>query len=243
MELNFNIDPIDVFNFLRQIPFINISKDALIEEDLVDILTPEQIEKFKTSSLINAGVGRDKIEEICASIIEKEVMASSIDSLIASNPALMFMLASIPADSLQFISHAIRISLKLLYVYGLKDISELKEDENLTIFVFLGKLFNISAIELAFEKTVKALAASSKDNSHLNIGLSLEDLKGQINLTVVELMKLLPQNVLEKGVTQSIPLIGNVLAGGLNLKKLSELSIPFNESLYQRFFVEFDKLN
>ena len=243
MELNFSIDPFDIFKFLRQIPYINVSKEVLIKEDLEGVLDKDILEKFRKESLLSTGVGREQIEEINASIIKKEILKSSTESLIASNPALMVILATIPADALQFISHSIRIITKLLYIYGLKDISELNEKENLIIFVFLSKFFNISMIDNTFSKFVTSLAKASKDNNHLNLDMDIDNLKEEVSLAINDIMKLLPKNAMETGAVQSLPFVGGFLASGLNLSKLEELCNPFNEMLYSEFFVEYDKLD
>ena len=115
------------------LPGARIDRTSFLRSQLRPHFPNEQVEEAIKYNPANAGMSIDKIDEIADSIIKSHVIKAAGTSFAVGLPGGIAMVATIPADTVQFAWYAIVVAQKLAYLYGWPDLLEEGEPDEETL--------------------------------------------------------------------------------------------------------------
>lgn len=221
---NDNVSEANKFEMIIQaataLPGIKIDRKSFLEKELSKYFDDEVVKKSIECNPAQAGITPKNIEHIAKSCINFEATKVTALSAVSGIPGGLAMLATVPADVVQYFGHIIRILQKLIYLYGWQEIFDEQQtlDDCTTnhLTLFIGVMFGVNAANATVTKVAQALAARAEKS------LPRQALtKGMIYPIVKKIAKSIgikmTKEVFAKGVGKVIPVIGAVASGGLTL--------------------------
>ena len=213
-----NIKPEDVLSQAIKVPGVRIDRKSFLIKELQKYYPDEQVLKAVETNPAKAGIPREKINEIADYIIDYETNKVSTVSFASGLPGGLAMIATIPADTLQYFGFMMRVMQKLAYLYGFSDF-ELSEDEisdetmNLML-LFFGVMFGINGanqgIKIIAETTSKKISKSLARKA-----LTQTAYYPIVKKVATALGFKMSKDVFAKGVSKVVPVIGGVVSGGV----------------------------
>lgn len=183
---------------------------------------------------VKAGVGRNDINKIATSLIEKRAVQSTGASFVAGLPGGFAMVASIPADTMQFFAVALRLAQELAYIYGYSDMwkdgeldSEKVKNE---LILFLGVMFGVGGAASALK------VISANISKEMLKKLPQKALTKTIYYPIVKKIasiigvKITKQSF-AKGVSKVVPVLGGVVSGGMTYFSMKPMGKRLRDTL------------
>lgn len=185
---------------------------------------------------MNAGIKPKDINEIADQVIEHERRGVSGISTALSMPGGAAMLATIPADIVQYYGYMLRATQELLYLYGFPEIDvnekESKFDSetiNILIVCF-GTMYGVVGANNALKSIAKGLGLGVEKKlmrTALTKGTIYPIVKSVANWFNVRMTKEIFAGFFKK----SIPVVGGVIGGGLTYLSFKPCCVKLKESL------------
>lgn len=143
------------------IPFVKVDRETFLRKELLVYCNHEQLDIAISDSPTKV-LSKSQIEKIANGCIKFHLTAVCSTSALAGIPGGFGMLASIPADLIQFYAHVFAVTQKLLYLYGWPDLQNEKgelDDETAQILtLFTGVMMGSQTATNAVLNLSKALA-------------------------------------------------------------------------------------
>ena len=114
-------------------------------------------------------IDEKQIASTARKAINNTTMKSSAASFVSGLPGGVAVVASIPADILQFYDMSINLAQKLMYLYGYPDMcndDKLTEEGKNSLIVFLGVMLRVSGFGTAVKGVSSALAGQAVKTPH-----------------------------------------------------------------------------
>lgn len=160
-------------------------------------------------------------------------MKSSAASFVSGLPGGVAVVASIPADILQFYGMSINLAQKLMYLYGYPDMyndDKLTEEGKNSLIVFLGVMLGVSGAGTAVKRISSALAGQAVKKLPQQ-ALTKTVYYPIIKKTLANFGVKVTKNSFAKSVSKVIPVVGGGVSGGLTLATISPIkSMLFTHS-------------
>ena len=115
------------------LPGARVDRTSFLRSQLRPHYTDEQVREAIEFNPAHTEMSIHQIEEIADSIIKSHVIRAAGISFAAGLPGGIAMAATIPADTVQFVWHAIVVAQKLAYLYGWPDLLEEGEPDEETL--------------------------------------------------------------------------------------------------------------
>lgn len=217
---NGQIDIEDVITKGLRIPGIGINREQFLRKEFFKYYPEEIINKAVETTPAQAGILKEDIDKISNEVIQFERTCVSGISAALSAPGGFTMIATIPADIVQFYGYMLRAAQKLMYLHGFPDLNVSEKGEKFDsetmniLIVCLGVMYGVSG-------TNKALIIISK---HLGDGVSRKIAnaaltKGTIYPIVKEVAKWfnisMTKTVFAGFFKKAIPVVGGAIGGGI----------------------------
>jgi hypothetical protein len=141
---------------------IRINRDDFLRKELVRKYPEEVIELAVTTSPMKAGIENADVDKIADDIIQFERVCVSGISTALGIPGGVAMVATIPADIIQYYGYLLRASQKLLYLYGFPSLMTEGEDhkidtEILNILILcMGVMYGVAGAKNGLLAVAKA---------------------------------------------------------------------------------------
>lgn len=201
------------------LPGVRIDRATYLRAALGRHCSEEQISKAIDESPAAAGIPLVLIKKIADESINLETTKVTLISAAAGIPGGFAMLGTVPADTLQYFAHMLRIAQKLAYLYSWPDLFDGDDMDDATkgvLTLFVGVMFGVHAANVGLAKV-----AIKMSNAAL-IKLPQKALtKGVIYPIVkkvaVAIGEKMTKEIFAKGVSKAIPVVGALLSGGLTL--------------------------
>lgn len=215
-----NIDIEDIIILGIKTPGVKISKDEFLRKELNKKYSEDVINKAIDTTLINAGIKQSDIDKIADEVIKYERNCVSGISAALGLSGGISMVATIPADIVQYYGYMLRTAQKLMYLYGFPEIN--LDDENKTLdtetinilTICLGVMYGVAGANNA----VKAMANGLAKGVSKKI-MSTALTKGTLYPMVKSICKWFGVNMTKKmlsGIAQkSIPVVGGIIGGSI----------------------------
>nr|WP_106782923.1 bacteriochlorophyll 4-vinyl reductase [Lysinibacillus timonensis] len=218
-----------------KIPGVKVNRKEFLVKTFGDQLSPEKIPILIDKGPIEAGIAKEKVNRMAKTLVSTRTLQSSSASFLAGIPGGAAMVATIPADTLQFFGVALRLSQEVAYTFGYRD---LWDDEELDmervrseLLLFLGVMFGVGGAA----STLKVLSSRMAQQALKKI--PQKALTKTFYYPIIKKMAALigvkmTKDTFAKGVSKAIPLIGGVVSGGLTYTSMTRMGNRLRETMY-----------
>lgn len=161
---NGKIDVEDIIVLGLKTPGVKINRESFLKKEFQTICSKEKIDDIIKTSPKAAGINEKTIEKIADEVVKRERTCVSGISTVLSMPGGFAMLATVPADLIQYYGYLLRAAQELLYLYGFEQINFENEEDGLdsttinAIIVCLGVMYGVNGANKALIAISKALA-------------------------------------------------------------------------------------
>ena len=180
-------------------------------------MSEEQAEAAVTTNPALAGISLDKIDSIADGVIKAHLLKAGVSSFAAGVPGGLFLLATVPADTVQVMRHAVIVSQKLAYLYGWRDLqqeADLDDATEIRVAMLLGTMLGMGQAALLLGGVSNAMAQQigvRVPRQALTKTFYYPALKKALRWLGVKLTK----QSFAKGISKILPLVGGVASAGL----------------------------
>lgn len=185
---------------------------------------PSLLQNILEKGAYDAGVPLGVIEKKSKEAISYEINKSAAVSFVSGLPGGIIGIGAIPADSVQFLGHALRIVQKLCYISGFPSFAledEMTDDEACLAAVYLGVMFEDKEAIFALNSIWKAIAEKSA-----RIGFRVTSVIGYA--VISNILKSIGIRIGAKGfmrsVSKVVPLVGGSVSAGITYISLHKMS-------------------
>ena len=217
---NGEIDIEDIIVKGLRLPGVKINRAEFIQKQLFKFYPKEIIDVAISESPMKAGIPVKEIDKIADEVIKYERNNVSGISTALGIPGGWAMVATIPADIIQYYGYLLRATQKLLYLYGFPEIDTEDQGNKFddatmnTLIICFGVMYGTAGATNALKAMAKALG----------VGIEKELLKKALTKgTVYPIIKSvakwfgvkMTKEVFAGFFKKAIPVIGGVLGGGI----------------------------
>lgn len=217
---NCEIDVEDIIINAMKVPGVRIDRTKFLEKELQNICDKETINKAVSENPMSANVSLEIINKLADDTIKFERNCVSGISAALGLPGGAAMIATIPADIVQYYGYMLRTAQKLMYLYGFPEITIENNETELdtatvnTLTVCLGVMYGVVGANNAIKAMAKALSEGvSKQllKKALTKGTIYPVVKAVAKWFNVKMTKEIFAGFFKK----SIPVVGGVIGAGL----------------------------
>lgn len=217
---NGTIDIEDIIVLAIKTPGVHITRANFLKKELFKNYPQEVIDKAIETTPAQAGIPSNEIDKIADEIIKFERNCVSGISVALGAPGGWAMVATIPADIVQYYGYTLRATQKLLYLYGFPEIDSDEEGLQLDsqtvnqIILCLGVMNGVAGANNAIKGMAKALAVGVEKkllNTALTKGTFYPLVKAIAKWFGVKMTKTIFAGFFKK----AIPIVGGVVGGGI----------------------------
>lgn len=217
---NGQIDIEDIIILGMKTPGVRVDRSAFLRNELKIHYDSQTVNKAIKTSPLCAGIPTEDINKIADAVIQHERMFVSGIAAALGAPGGAAMLATIPADIIQYYGYTLIAAQKLMYLYGFPEIISSEDGAQIdtptmnTLIVAMGVMFGVAGAHNA----IKAMATA------LGIGVEKQLLKkaltkGAIYPIVKNVAKWfgirMTKEVFAGFFKKAIPVAGGIVGGGI----------------------------
>ena len=230
------IDIQDIIILAVKAPGIHVTRDNFLRNELFKNYSPEIVEYAVMRTPALAGIPSDEIDRIADEVIKYERTCVSGISAALGIPGGTAMVATIPADILQYYGYTLRAIQKLLYLYGFPEIDADEEGIKLDsetvnrIIICMGVMNGVAGANNAIKGLAKALAQGVEKkllSAALTKGTFYPFLKSTMKWFGVKLTK----DIFAGSVKKAIPVVGGLVGGGITFFSFKPCCMKLKEAL------------
>ena len=240
------VDIEDVIIMSLKIPGICINRDEFLRSELMKDFPKETIDDAIGYNPAHAGITTEQIEKYANEVIKFERNCVTGISVALSAPGGFAMAATIPADIAQYYGYMIRVTQKLLYLYGFPQIDVTEkgrkfDTETLNILTLcLGVMYGVAGANNALKAVAKALGTGVQKQlmkKALTKGTVYPIVKSVAKWFGVKMTK----EVFTGFFKHAIPVVGGVIGGGLTYMSFKPCCDKLKQSLQDTVLSNPDK--
>ena len=217
---NGEIDIEDIIIKGFKTPGVKIDREKFLRAEFAKNHSKEVIDEAVLFNPAHAKISSKEIDKIASEVIKYERNFVSGISAALGAPGGYAMVATIPADIIQYYGYMLRATQKLLYLYGFPSLTieeneQVLDSETMNIMIIcLGVMYGSASANNAIKAIGRALA-TGVEKKLLNAALT----KGTIYPIVKEVAKYfgkkMTKEVFAGFFKKSIPIVGGVIGGGV----------------------------
>lgn len=214
------IDIEDIIVLSLKTPGIGITRKEFLEKEFSLKHTKEQIEEIINTTPFQAGISLEEINKIAKNVIQLERNCVTGISTVLGTPGGLSMVATLPADIIQYYGCMLRAAQKLMYLYGFPEIDiqekgKTFDTETLNMLIIsLGVMYGVAGANNAIKAMAKALAVGV-EKKLMRTALT----KGTIYPIVKNIAKWfgvkMTKEVFAGFFKKAIPVVGGMIGGGI----------------------------
>ena len=215
-----SVDINDIIILALKIPGVKIDREKFLRNEFKLHYEESVINEALATNPVTAGIPREDIDKIADDVIQQERYGVSGIAAALGTPGGAAMVATIPADIIQYYGYTLRAAQKLMYLYGFPQI--VAEDEEVSIdsatmnilIVAMGQMFGVAGANNFIKAMAKALG-TGVEKQLMKKALT----KGKIYPLVKSVTKWfgtkMTKEVFSGFFSKAIPVVGGVLGGGI----------------------------
>lgn len=217
---NGEIDIEDIIIKGLKTPGVRINREDFLKKEFFKNFSEETVKDAIEYTPMHAGITREEIDKIADDVIQYERNFVSGISAALGAPGGVAMVATIPADIIQYYGYLLRATQKLLYLYGFPqiDVNEKGhtfDSETINILILcMGIMYGTAGANNAMKAMANALG-KGVEQKLLKTALT----KGTIYPIVKSVSKWfgvkMTKEVFAGFFKKAIPVVGGVLGGGI----------------------------
>lgn len=230
---------IDIEDFIiigLQTPGIKVNRADFLQRELIKNYPPEVIESAITHNPAYAQISACEIDKIADEVIKFERNCVSGISAALGAPGGVAMVATIPADLVQYYGYMLRAAQKLMYLYGFPEIDTTEKEHKFDsetmnlLIICLGVMYGVQGTNTALKAMATALG-KGVEKRLMNAALT----KGTIYPIVKSVSKWFGVNMTKQVFAgffkKAIPVVGGVIGGGITYLSFKPCCDKLKESL------------
>ena len=217
---NGEIDIEDIIIIGLRTPGIKIDRTTFLKQEFFKKYPQNMIDKAIIATPAEAGIPSEEIDKIADAVIQNERYFVSGIAAALGTPGGFAMVATIPADIVQYYGYMLRVAQKLLYLYGFPEIDTVERDSKLDsetiniLILCLGVMYGTAGANNALKVVAKAFA-TGLEKKLLNTALT----KGSIYPIVKSVATWFGKNMTKQAFAgffkKASPVVGGVIGGGI----------------------------
>lgn len=217
---NGEVDIVDIIIMAMKTPGIHISRSSFLQKELFKNHTQDVVNKAIETTPAKAGISSTEIDKIADETIKFERTCVSGISTALGVPGGWAMVATIPADIIQYYGYTLRAAQKLLYLYGFPEIDSPEDGLQLdtetinNLILCLGVMNGVAGANNAVKGMAKALAIGVEKkllNAALTKGTFYPLVKAIAKWFGIKMTKAIFAGFFKK----AIPIVGGAIGGGI----------------------------
>lgn len=230
---------IDIEDFIiigLQTPGIKVNRADFLQRELMKNYPPEVIESAITHNPAYAQIPAGEIDKIADEVIKFERNCVSGISAALGAPGGVAMVATIPADLVQYYGYMLRAAQKLMYLYGFPEINTTEKEHKFDsetmnlLIICLGVMYGVQGTNTALKAMATALG-KGVEKKLMNAALT----KGTIYPIVKSVSKWFGVNMTKQVFAgffkKAIPVVGGVIGGGITYLSFKPCCDKLKDSL------------
>ncbi|MEE0914795.1 MAG: SHOCT domain-containing protein [Ruminococcus sp.] len=233
-----SVDLTSVITTAIQIPGVKVSRESFLRGQFSD-LEPETISLIIEKGPVVAGCDKKILKKKAQRIIKECTAISTSASFAAGLPGGFAMVATIPADMIQFYGVALRMAQQLVYLYGEEDMwcEGTPDQEKITnqLILYCGVMLGATGAAQTVRVMSSALAKQALKKlpqKALTKTFYYPVIKSILKFFGVQVTK----STFAKGVSKAIPVVGGVVSGGLTLASMLPMGNRLVDALEKAHF-------
>lgn len=214
---NFNAE--DIVQQAMKLPVVKVNREKFLRKELIKYYPEDVVDLAIKKNPAYAGIEKEKINEVSKQVINYETNKVSAISFAAGMPGGFAMVATVPADIVQYFAYMIRVMQKLAYLYGFEDFElnedTISDDTMNQIMIFLGVMFGVQGANAGVKKIAEAAAkkvSKSLAQKALTKGTVYPIVKKIAQAVGIKMTK----QIFAESVSKVVPVIGGAVTGGLS---------------------------
>lgn len=230
------IDIEDVIIMGLKIPGICISREDFLRAEFRKDFPQETIDDAVAYNPAHAGITPEQIEKYADQVIQFERNCVSGISAALSAPGGVAMAATIPADIAQYYGYMLRVTQKLLYLYGFPQIDVTEkgkqfDSETLNILTLcLGVMYGVAGANNALKAVAKAFG-NGVQKQLMKKALTKGTIYPIIRKTAKWFGVRMTKEVFTGFFKHAIPVVSGVIGGGLTYLSFKPCCDKLKDSL------------
>ena len=230
---------IDIEDFIiigLQTPGIKVNRKDFLQKELMKNYPQEIIDDAISNNPAHAQISVNEIDKIADEVIKFERNCVSGISAALGAPGGVAMVATIPADLVQYYGYMLRAVQKLMYLYGFPEINTTDkgykfDSETMNLLILcLGVMYGVQGTNTALRAMATALGNGVEKKL---IGAALT--KGTIYPIVKNVSKWFGINMTKQVFAgffkKAIPVVGGVIGGGITYLSFKPCCDKLKDSL------------
>lgn len=213
---------------------VKINRENFLNKELSKYFSEDVVKKAVQENPAIAGIDVSEINKIADKVIAYEIRQSTLISTIIGIPSGIAIVGTIAIDITQYFGHIIRITQKLAYLYGWKDMfendEELSRDTVDRMTLLMGVMFGVDLADNAVVKLAQS-AALNIEKKILQKALTRSAVYPIIKKAASVLGVRVSQQSFSVGVSKAIPYIGGVISGLVTYITMKPLALNLQEAL------------
>ncbi|MGN0943397.1 MULTISPECIES: hypothetical protein [Fusobacterium] len=213
---------------------VKINRENFLNKELSNYFSEDIVKKAVQDNPAIAGIEVAEINKIADKVIAYEIRQSTFISTIIGIPGGIAVAGTIAIDITQYLGHIIRITQKLAYLYGWKDMfdenEELSKDTIERMTLLMGVMFGVDLADNAVVKLAQS-AALNIEKKILQKALTRSAVYPIIKKAASILGIRISQQSFSMGVSKSIPYIGGIISGIVTYITMKPLALNLQEAL------------
>lgn len=215
------IDIEDIILMAFKVPGVSINRENFLRKELSLKYPDDVIDKAVLFTPMKAKILREDLDKIANAVIQNERLKVSGISAVLGTPGGAAMAATIPADIAQYYGCMLRVTQKLLYLYGFPQIEYMENEQTFDtetmnqIILCMGVMFGIANAKNGLIAIARALG-TGVEKQLINKALT----KGTIYPIVKSVSKWfgvkMTKEVFAGFFKKAIPVVGGIVGGGLS---------------------------
>lgn len=214
---NFNAE--DIVQQAMKLPVVKVNREKFLRKELIKYYPEDVVDLAIKKNPAYAGIEKEKINEVSKQVINYETNKVSAISFAAGMPGGFAMVATVPADIVQYFAYMIRVMQKLAYLYGFEDFElnedTISDDTMNQIMIFFGVMFGVQGANAGVKKIAEAAAkkvSKSLAQKALTKGTVYPIVKKIAQAVGIKMTK----QIFAESVSKVVPVIGGAVTGGLS---------------------------
>lgn len=226
----------DVILLAIKTPGVGIDRAAFLRKELTGKFSEDIVDAAVSTTPASAGISIEDMDRIADSVIQAERLGVSGISVALGTPGGAAMLATIPADIVQYYAYMLRAAQKLMYLYGfpqlLADVNgQVLDSATMNILILcLGAMAGVAGAGNAIKSMAKALA-SGVEKQLLKKALTKTTIYPIVKRVAKWFGVKMTKEVFAGFFKKAIPLVGGVIGGGITYLSFKPCCEKLKETL------------
>ena len=237
-EVGVNLSLTDMITTAIQLPGVKVNREEFLRVQFKKE-SLENLTRIIEVGPVRAGYDRAIIRKMAQKTVNDRTVFSTAASFATGLPGGLTMAAAIPADLMQFYAVALRLAQELAYLYGEPDLwnGERPDDDRITnqLILYCGVMLGASGAAQA----VRVLSSSLAKQMLKKIpqkALTKTFYYPIVKSIVKAFGGKMTKNVLAKGVSKAVPIIGGVVSGGITFATMRPMGMRLVDTLDEAHF-------